>query len=156
MRTTISTSIMTWIALAALPAPAAEVTYERLLKPEPQNWLMNHHDLGAQRYSALDTINRSNPRNLKLAIATALAASNTSLSLRACAALAPRLGNTATRECGFHARQNCARSATLERSGTPSIQLELEHFQRAVMPVMARPTCDKPAALAGKHFGRMQ
>ena len=77
MRTTISTSIMTWIALAALPASAADVTYERLLKPEPQNWLMNHHDFGAQRYSALDAINRSNVRNLKLAFAIALGGTST-------------------------------------------------------------------------------
>ena len=74
MRTTISTSIMTCITLAALPARAADVTYERLLKPEPQNWLMNHRDFGAQRYSALDTINRSNVRNLKLAFASRSAA----------------------------------------------------------------------------------
>ena len=77
MRTTISTSIMTCIALAAPPACAAEVTYERLLKPEPQNWLMNHHDFGAQRYWALDTINRSNVRNLKLAFAIALGGTST-------------------------------------------------------------------------------
>ena len=25
---------------------AADVTFERLLNPEPQNWLMNHHDFG--------------------------------------------------------------------------------------------------------------
>ena len=33
---------------------AADVTYERLLHPEPQNWLMNHHDFGSQRFSPLD------------------------------------------------------------------------------------------------------
>ena len=29
-------------ALASSGAQAADVTYERLLNPEPQNWLMNH------------------------------------------------------------------------------------------------------------------
>ena len=60
------------IALAAGPVRAAEVTYERLVNPEPQNWLMNHHDFGAQRYSVLDTINKSNVKNLRLAFAVAL------------------------------------------------------------------------------------
>jgi hypothetical protein len=37
-------------ALAAvMPASAADLTYERLLNPEPQNWLMNHHDYTSQR-----------------------------------------------------------------------------------------------------------
>ena len=51
---------------------AADVTYERLLHPEPQNWLMNHHDFGSQRFSALDIINKSNVKNLKLAFAVPL------------------------------------------------------------------------------------
>ncbi len=33
----------------ALPARAADTTYERLVNPEPQNWLMNHHDYTSQR-----------------------------------------------------------------------------------------------------------
>ena len=57
---------------ATAPATAADVTYERLLNPEPHNWLMNHHDFSAQRFSALDAINRSNVKNLKLAFAIAL------------------------------------------------------------------------------------
>src|SRR3954452_645299 len=51
---------------------AAEVTFERLRNPEPHNWLMNHHDYGSQRYSALDSINKSNAKNLKLAFAVPL------------------------------------------------------------------------------------
>src|SRR6201982_2075217 len=51
---------------------AADVTFERLLNPEPQNWLMNHHDYSSQRYSALNTINRDNVKNLKLASSVAL------------------------------------------------------------------------------------
>jgi alcohol dehydrogenase (cytochrome c) len=53
-------------------ALAADVTFERLRNPEPQNWLMNHGDFGAQRYSALDRINKGNVKNLKVAFAVAL------------------------------------------------------------------------------------
>src|SRR5450432_858652 len=58
--------------LATPPARAADATYDRLVNPEPQNWLMNHHDYTAQRFSALDSINRSNIKNLKLLFAVAL------------------------------------------------------------------------------------
>jgi alcohol dehydrogenase (cytochrome c) len=51
---------------------AADVTYERLLNPEPHNWLMSHHDYSSQRFSALDLINKSNVKNLKLAFSVAL------------------------------------------------------------------------------------
>jgi alcohol dehydrogenase (cytochrome c) len=57
-------------------ARAADVTFERLRNPEPQNWLMNHHDYSAQHFSALDTINTSNVKNLKLAFAVALGGSS--------------------------------------------------------------------------------
>jgi alcohol dehydrogenase (cytochrome c) len=53
-------------------APAADVTFERLMKPEPYNWLMNHHDYGSQRYSALDIINKANVKGLRLAYAVPL------------------------------------------------------------------------------------
>jgi alcohol dehydrogenase (cytochrome c) len=62
---------------------AAEVTYERLQHPEPQNWLMNHHDYSAQRFSSLDTINKSNIKNLKLKFAVALGGSAGNESLEA-------------------------------------------------------------------------
>ena len=65
------------------PARAADVTYERLLNPEPQNWLMHHHDFNAQRYSALDQINRSNAKDLKLAFAVALGGKSATDSLEA-------------------------------------------------------------------------
>ena len=58
--------------LAIVDAHAADVTFERLLKPEPHNWLMNHHDFNSQRYSTLDVINKSNVKNLKLAFAVSL------------------------------------------------------------------------------------
>ncbi len=57
---------------ASAPAPAAEVTYERLLNPEPQNWLMHHRDFSAQRHSPLDIINKSNVKGLHLLYAVAL------------------------------------------------------------------------------------
>jgi alcohol dehydrogenase (cytochrome c) len=59
-------------AAGATAAVAADVTYERLANPEPQNWLMNHHDFGSHRYSALDIINKTNAKNLKLAFALPL------------------------------------------------------------------------------------
>src|SRR5579862_2318099 len=58
----------------ASPAPAAEVTPQRLLNAdrEPQNWLMNHRTYDAQRYSPLDRINKENVKDLKLAYAVAI------------------------------------------------------------------------------------
>jgi alcohol dehydrogenase (cytochrome c) len=56
-------------------AQAADVTYERLLNPEPQNWLMNHRDYAAQRYSPLDAINKTNVKNMKLLFAVAIGGS---------------------------------------------------------------------------------
>src|SRR6516165_12405950 len=63
-------------AAGASGAAAADVTYERLTKPEPQNWLMNHHDFGSHRYPALDAINKTNAKNLKLAFAVPLGGSS--------------------------------------------------------------------------------
>src|ERR1700726_7679 len=76
-----TTSLNSLAVLAALISGtsslyAADVTYERLLHPEPQNWLMNHHDFGSQRFSALATINKSNVKNLKLAFAVPLGGSS--------------------------------------------------------------------------------
>ena len=64
-------------------ARAADVTYERLANPEPQNWLMNHHDFSGQRFSALDAIDRSNIKNMKLLFAVALGGSSKDDSLEA-------------------------------------------------------------------------
>jgi hypothetical protein len=46
------------IALGLSGAMAAEVTFERLANPEPGNWLMNHHDYGSHRFSALEASTR--------------------------------------------------------------------------------------------------
>src|SRR5262252_5226851 len=66
-----------------LPAGAADTTYERLVSPDPQNWLMNHHDYTSQRYSALDAINRTNAKNLRLLFAVALGGTSNNESLEA-------------------------------------------------------------------------
>jgi len=70
-------------ALLAAPSRAAEVSYERLVDPEPQNWLMNHHDYSAQRYSALAAINKANVKGLHLAFAVALGGSSGNENLTA-------------------------------------------------------------------------
>jgi len=64
-------------------ACAGDVTYERLVNPEPQNWLTNHHDYTAQRYSALDAINKANAKNLKLLFAVGLGGTSNNESLEA-------------------------------------------------------------------------
>src|SRR3954454_11424775 len=63
----LATASLTALLAGTSLAFAGDVTFERLRNPEPQNWLMNHHDFGSQRYSALDIINKSNVKNLKLA-----------------------------------------------------------------------------------------
>ena len=73
LRSGIAAAMVGGAIIGTTPAVwAADVTYERLLNPEPQNWLMNHHDYSSQRYSALNTINRGNVKNLKLAFSVAL------------------------------------------------------------------------------------
>ncbi|HEY6255345.1 MAG TPA: PQQ-binding-like beta-propeller repeat protein, partial [Xanthobacteraceae bacterium] len=69
----------------AWPAVAAEVTAERLINAdkEPQNWLMNHRTYDAQRYSPLDTINKSNVKNLRLLFAVAVGGTSGGESLEA-------------------------------------------------------------------------
>jgi alcohol dehydrogenase (cytochrome c) len=62
---------------------AADVTYERLLNPEPQNWLTHHHDYSAQRYSPLEVINKSNIKSLKLAFAVPLGGRSAGESIEA-------------------------------------------------------------------------
>ena len=62
---------------------AADTTFERLVNPEPQNWLTVHHDYSAQRFSALDAINRTNVKNLKLAFAIGLGGASNNESLEA-------------------------------------------------------------------------
>jgi alcohol dehydrogenase (cytochrome c) len=70
-------------ALLATAARAADTTYTRLVNPEPQNWLTNHHDYSAQRFSSLDAINRTNVKSLKLAFAIGLGGTSNNESLEA-------------------------------------------------------------------------
>jgi alcohol dehydrogenase (cytochrome c) len=58
--------------LLAGTAMAGDVTFERLRHPEPQNWLMNHGNYSAHRYSTLERINKSNIKNLRFAFSVAL------------------------------------------------------------------------------------
>jgi len=69
--------------LAGAAAQAADVTYERLLNPEPQNWLTVHHDYSAQRYSVLDSINTTNVKSLKLLFAVPLGGRSAGESIEA-------------------------------------------------------------------------
>ncbi len=83
MKKTCASGLLFGTLLASTSLQAADVTYERLQHPEPQNWLMNHHDYSAQRFSSLDTINKSNVKNLKLKFAVALGGSAGNESLEA-------------------------------------------------------------------------
>jgi alcohol dehydrogenase (cytochrome c) len=78
-----NTLALIFLAATALsvtaPAICAEVTADRLINAdkEPQNWLMNHRTYDAQRYSPLDKINKDNIKDLKLALAYAVAIGGT-------------------------------------------------------------------------------
>jgi alcohol dehydrogenase (cytochrome c) len=69
--------------LASTAVRAADVTYERLVNPEPQNWLTHYGDYGSQRYSRLDAINKSNIKNLKLMYALPLGGKSAGESIEA-------------------------------------------------------------------------
>jgi alcohol dehydrogenase (cytochrome c) len=69
--------------IAGTPAGAADVSYERLLNPEPQNWLTVHRDYSAQRHAPLDAINRSNVKSLKLMFAVPLGGRSAGESIEA-------------------------------------------------------------------------
>jgi len=62
---------------------AADVTYERLLNPEPHNWLSVHRDYSAQRFSPLEAINKSNIKDLKLKFAIAIGGTSGNEALEA-------------------------------------------------------------------------
>ena len=68
----IKSALLGGVVLAAWPALAADVTPQRLVNPEPQNWLMNHRTYDGQRFSPLERINKTNVKGLKLAYAVPL------------------------------------------------------------------------------------
>src|SRR5262245_19859240 len=76
MKNTMTTSTLTGICCALLASTsqlcAADVTFDRLRNPEPRNWLMNHGDYNAHRYSSLDRINKANVKNLRFAFSVAI------------------------------------------------------------------------------------
>ncbi len=53
-------------AAIAAPANAADVTFARLLNPEPANWLMYGGNYAGWRYSALDQINKTTAADLEV------------------------------------------------------------------------------------------
>ena len=57
------------VAVAAIPAHAQTVTYQRLLAAdsEPQNWLLYGQNYKNWRYSTLTQVNKGNVQNLKMA-----------------------------------------------------------------------------------------
>ena len=61
-------------AMAAIPAFAADVTWDRLVQSEkePGNWLNHHGNLEAHRYSALSQINKTNVGKLRVAFTWAM------------------------------------------------------------------------------------
>jgi alcohol dehydrogenase (cytochrome c) len=62
------------VAFAAPASAADEVTQQRLLNADKEqgNWLLHHHDYGANRFSPLNQINRETVKNLKVAWTIAL------------------------------------------------------------------------------------
>jgi len=81
--TTVPTALAWALLASAAPLYAADVTFERLLNPEPHNWLMVHHDYGAQRFSKLEAINKSNVKNMKLLFAVAIGGTSPNEALEA-------------------------------------------------------------------------
>ena len=71
-------------AAIAMPALAADVTYERLLNApnEPENWLMVHRDYNNSRHSPLKDINRANAKDLKLKFMASIGGRATGGTLR--------------------------------------------------------------------------
>lgn len=53
-------------------AYAADVSYERLANPEPENWLSNNRTYDANRFSPLDEITKENVANLRVAFTVPL------------------------------------------------------------------------------------
>ena len=54
-------------AVVAGAAPAADLTFERLVNPEPQNWLTYWGDLRGTHYSGLKQVTPANASALKSA-----------------------------------------------------------------------------------------
>ena len=67
LASTCAAAVLACTTSVPFPAAAGEITEERLLNApsESQNWLHHHGSYAAQRYSALEAINKENVKNLK-------------------------------------------------------------------------------------------
>src|SRR3977135_1984556 len=65
-------ALLSRVLMMASTSFAADVTPQRLLNPEPHNWLMNHRTYDGQRFSPLARVNKGNVKGLKLAYAVPL------------------------------------------------------------------------------------
>jgi len=83
---------------------AADVTYERLLNPEPQNWLTHHRDYSAQRHSPLEVITKSNIKTLKLVFAVPLGGRSAGESIEATPLVAPAIAGAISQLTGVRLR----------------------------------------------------
>jgi len=67
LKTSVALAALAGVSALATPAFAADVTWERLLNPEPENWLSYSGNLSGWRYSPLDQINKDNVGDLEVA-----------------------------------------------------------------------------------------
>ena len=77
MKTKLTRVLLGGVAAAVLTAFAGgayaqDVTYERLVNPEPGNWLTNNRTYDSNRYSPLDQITKDNVKDLKVAFTVPL------------------------------------------------------------------------------------
>jgi alcohol dehydrogenase (cytochrome c) len=72
------------LAALAMPAFAADVTFERLLNApnDPANWLMVHRDYNNSRHSPLTEVNAANAKDLKLKFIMSIGGRTTGGTLR--------------------------------------------------------------------------
>ena len=102
---------------ARRPLRAADVTFERLLNPEPQNWLMVHHDYSAQRLLQLDTINKSNIKNMKLLFAVAIGGTSPNEALEATPLVEDGFMYMSSTTGAWSTRSTCAPASTAASCG---------------------------------------
>jgi alcohol dehydrogenase (cytochrome c) len=66
------------VSVLYLPAVAGPTTAERLLNPEPENWLMYNGNYSSWHYSHLDQINKSNVAGLRIVYQASIGGCSTS------------------------------------------------------------------------------
>lgn len=65
-------ALLAGTVLSAVTPASAQVTFDRLVNPEPENWLTHNRTYDGNRYSPLDMINRDNVGDLDFAFAVSL------------------------------------------------------------------------------------